>query len=485
MTLSKLKTACTIMLIALVTGCAQPYPNVEPDFEANWQSTEHQAQVYLIPSAPEAFARRIELVRQAQHSIDMTYFSWENDTLGLMLLNELKHAADRDVAVRLTLDDLLVFNDKWLAELDSHPNIEIRLFNPFESRKAGWIGRAFNFSTHQKQLDNRLHEKYFNVDHQSMILGGRNIGDDYFGYSESANFFDMDVLFKGDVIAAFDRNYQALWNSEHVVPIQERIKIKEKEQYQAFTKALNKGEKNKALITSEVERHIENLNQPSFIAASVTPVFDSLEKLNDNKPYFRQRIEHLMKQKVPSRSEAVISTPYVVPSDQQFVFINALTEQQTQVTLITNSSASNDSGFIPAYYEQHRQTLLDKGVYILEYKADAINDDHYFHVDTYYHNKTVILDERVTYIGSSNFDPRSDFLNIEFGVLIESEEFAEQVIHYLTHQKEELFWTVSREQSGETIWASGEKKHAKNPDYSSWNKLPDWLFRKMNGEFEL
>ncbi|MFA0484563.1 phospholipase D family protein [Vibrio sp. 10N.222.55.B11] len=485
MTLSKLKTACTIMLIALVTGCAQPYPDVEPDFEANWQSTEHQAEVYLIPSAPEAFARRIDLVRQAKHSIDMTYFSWENDTLGLMLLNELKHAADRDVAVRLTLDDLLVFNDKWLAELDSHANIEIRLFNPFESRKAGWIGRAFNFSTHQKQLDNRLHEKYFNVDHHSMILGGRNIGDDYFGYSESANFFDMDVLFKGDVIAAFDRNYQALWNSEHVVPIQERIKIKEKEQYQAFTKALNKGEKNQALITSEVERQIKSLNQPKFISASVTPVFDSLEKLNDNKPYFRQRIEHLMKQKVPTPSKVIISTPYMVPSDNKFVFVDALRESEAEVTLLTNSSASNDSGFVPAYYEKHRETLLDKGVSIYEYKSQAINDEHYFHVDTYYHNKTVILDERVTYIGSSNFDPRSDFLNVEFGVLVDSEEFAKQVTHYLTRQKEELFWAVSREQSGDTIWASEEQIHTKNPNYSSWNKVPDWLFRKMNGEFEL
>ncbi|MEZ8025192.1 phospholipase D family protein [Vibrio sp. 1F255] len=485
MTLSKLKTACTIMLIALVTGCAQPYPDVEPDFEANWQSTEHQAEVYLIPSAPEAFARRIDLVRQAKHSIDMTYFSWENDTLGLMLLNELKHAADRDVAVRLTLDDLLVFNDKWLAELDSHANIEIRLFNPFESRKASWIGRALNFSTHQKQLDNRLHEKYFNVDHQSMILGGRNIGDDYFGYSESANFFDMDVLFKGYVIAAFDRNYQALWNSEHVVPIQERIKIKEKEQYQAFTKALNKGEKNQALITSEVERQIKSLNQPKFISASVTPVFDSLEKLNDNKPYFRQRIEHLMKQKVPTPSKVIISTPYMVPSDNKFVFVDALRESEAEVTLLTNSSASNDSGFVPAYYEKHRETLLDKGVSIYEYKSQAINDDHYFHVDTYYHNKTVILDERVTYIGSSNFDPRSDFLNVEFGVLVDSEEFAKQVTHYLTRQKEELFWAVSREQSGDTIWASEEQIHTKNPNYSSWNKVPDWLFRKMNGEFEL
>lgn len=485
MTLSKLKTACTIMLIASVTGCAQPYPDVEPDFEANWQSTEHQAEVYLIPSAPEAFARRIDLVRQAQHSVDMTYFSWENDTLGLMLLNELKHAADRDVAVRLTLDDLLVFNDKWLAELDSHPNIEIRLFNPFESRKAGWIGRAFNFSTHQKQLDNRLHEKYFNVDHQSMILGGRNIGNDYFGYSENANFFDMDVLFRGTVIASFDRNYQALWESEYVVPIQERIKIKEKEQYQAFTKALYKDEKNKALITSEVERQIENLNQPKFISASVTPVFDSLEKLNDNKPYFRQRTEHLMKQKVATPTKAIISTPYMVPSDNQFVFVDALRENQAEVTLLTNSSASNDSGFVPAYYEKHRETLLDKGVSIYEYKSQAINDDHYFHVDTYYHNKTVILDDRFTYIGSSNFDPRSDFLNVEFGVLIDNEEFAKQVTHNLTRQKDELFWEVSRAQSGETTWVSGEQKQTKNPDYSSWNTLPDWLFRKINGEFEL
>ncbi|MFA0668815.1 phospholipase D family protein [Vibrio splendidus] len=473
MTLSKLKTACTIMLIALLAGCAQPYPDVEPDFEANWQSTEHQAEVYLIPSAPEAFARRIDLVRQAKHSIDMTYFSWENDTLGLMLLNELKQAADRDVAVRLTLDDLLVFNDKWLAELDSHPNIEIRLFNPFESRKAGWIGRAFNFSTHQKQLDNRLHEKYFNVDHQSMILGGRNIGNDYFGYSENANFFDMDVLFRGTVIASFGRNYQALWESEYVVPIQERIQIQEIDQYQTFTKALNKGEKNTALITSEVERQVKSLNQPKFISASVTPVFDSLEKLNDNKPYFRQRTEHLMKQKVATPTKAIISTPYMVPSDNQFVFVDALRENQAEVTLLTNSSASNDSGFVPAYYEKHRETLLDKGVSIYEYKSQAINDDHYFHVDTYYHNKTVILDDRFTYIGSSNFDPRSDFLNVEFGVLIDNEEFAKQVTHNLTRQKDELFWEVSRAQSGETTWVSGEQKQTKNPDYSSWNTLPD------------
>ncbi|MGR5391958.1 phospholipase D family protein [Vibrio crassostreae] len=468
---------------ALLVGCAQPYPEVEPDFEANWQTTQHQADVYLIPTAPEAFARRVELVRNAQQSIDMTYFSWESDTLGLMLLNELKHAADRGVQVRLTLDDLLVFNEKWLADLSDHDNIQIRLFNPFDSRKSGWIGRAVNFSTHQQRLDNRLHEKYFNVDHQWMILGGRNIGNDYFGYSRKANFFDMDVLFKGSIIQAFDQNYQQLWNSKHVTPIENIVKVNPN--YSAFAKAVNKGEIDKDIILAEVEKQVKQLTSPNFITAQVTPVFDSLKKLENNKPYFRKRVERQVWQQITTANKAVISTPYVVPGNNGFSFIDTLMKQKTDVTLMTNSSASNDSGFIPAYYEEHRQTLLDKGVNILEYKNQAKNDDHYFHADTYYHNKTVILDDQLTYIGSSNFDPRSDFLNVEFGVLIHSEAFAEHVMHYLTRQEDELFWRVSRNEQGQTQWQSMDQTHTKNPNYGGWHKMPNWIFKRLNGEFEL
>ncbi|MGR5002073.1 phospholipase D family protein [Vibrio celticus] len=468
---------------ALLVGCAQPYPQVEPDFEAKWQTTQHQADVYLISTAPEAFARRVELVRNAQQSIDMTYFSWENDTLGLMLLNELKQAANRGVQVRLTLDDLLVFNEKWLADLSAHDNIQIRLFNPFDSRRSGWIGRAVNFSTHQQRLDNRLHEKYFNVDHQWMILGGRNIGNDYFGYSRKANFFDMDVLFKGGIIQAFDQNYQQLWDSEHVTPIENIVKVSPN--YSAFAKAVNKGEKDKNIILAEIEKQVKQLTNPNFITAQITPVFDSLNKLENNKPYFRKRAEHQVWQQIATSSKAVISTPYVVPSDGEFAFIDTLMEQKADITLMTNSSASNDSGFVPAYYEDHRQTLLDKGVHILEYKNQAKNDDHYFHADTYYHNKTVILDDRLTYIGSSNFDPRSDFLNVEFGVLIQSEDFAKHVIHYLTRQQNELFWRVSRDQQGHTQWQSMNETHTKNPNYGGWHKAPNWIFKKLNGEFEL
>ncbi|MDG2713988.1 phospholipase, partial [Vibrio parahaemolyticus] len=183
-----------------------------------------------------------------------------------------------------------------------------------------------------------------------------------------------------------DQNYQQLWDSEHVTPIENIVNVTPN--YSAFTKALNKGEKDKSIILAEVEKQVKQLVSPDFIATQVTPVFDSLDKLENNKPYFRKRAEHQVWQQIATASKAVISTPYVVPSDGEFTFIDTLMEQKADITLMTNSSASNDSGFIPAYYEEHRQTLLDKGVHILEYKNQAKNDDHYFHADTYYHNKT-------------------------------------------------------------------------------------------------
>ncbi|MGC9461974.1 phospholipase D-like domain-containing protein, partial [Vibrio genomosp. F10] len=301
--------------------------------------------------------------------------------------------------------------------------------------------------------------------------------------SRKANFFDMDVLFKGSIIQAFDQNYQQLWNSKHVTPIENIVKVNPN--YSAFAKAVNKGEKDKNIILAEVEKQVKQLTSPDLITAQVTPVFDSLNKLANNKPYFRKRAEHQVWQQLATANKAVISTPYVVPSDGKFAFIDTLMEQKADITLMTNSSASNDSGFIPAYYEEHRQTLLDKGVHILEYKNQAKNDDHYFHSDTYYHNKTVILDDRLTYIGSSNFDPRSDFLNVELGVLIQSEAFAEHVMHYLTRQQDELFWQVSRDGQGQTQWQSMNETHTKNPNYGGWHKAPNWIFKQLNGEFEL
>ncbi|WP_153912351.1 phospholipase D family protein [Shewanella sp. TC10] len=474
---------CSVLLL---TGCATPNPTVPEGFEENFKKRDYQAKAYIIPAANEAFARRIELARQATTSIDMTYFSWNGDTLGLTLLHEVRQAAERGVKVRLTLDDLLVFNEKWLADIDKHPNIQIKIFNPFNSRKMGWAGRVFDFQIHQDTLDNRLHEKYFNVDHQQMILGGRNIGDEYFGYSKTANFYDLDVLFSGDVIAPFATNYEQQWQSKHVVPIAELIKVKKDiNDIRYFTKAFNKASKKHGEIITDIEHTISTMPQPEWIDVTVSPVFDSLEKMDNRLPYFRQRAEIAIQDELNNAKTATISTPYIVPTNGEFSVISKLTEQGTAVQLVTNSSASNDSLFIPAYYEEHRKTLLDMGVEIYEYKDTAKNDDHYYHGDTYYHNKTLILDNRLSYVGSSNFDPRSDFLNVEFGLFVHSEAFAEKLNHYLFAQQSTLYWHVSKNAEGEIEWQSQQEVLKSNPNYGSWHKLPDWLFKKMDGESEL
>ncbi|MCL1065783.1 phospholipase D family protein [Shewanella olleyana] len=479
-------TLCFSILSALfLTGCATPNPIVNKDFESDYQTQTYQAEAYLITSAPEAFARRIALVRQAKQSIDMTYFSWNGDTLGLTLLNELKQAADRGVQVRLTLDDLLVFNDKWLADIDNLSNIQIRIFNPFNSRKSGWAGRAADFSLHQQTLDHRLHEKYFNVDHQRMILGGRNIGDEYFGYSKTANFYDLDVMFSGEVIKPFADNYERLWASEHLVPVSSLIHIKQSDGISHFTKAFKKAKKQHPETVANVEQTLSSLPTEKFTTVMVSPVFDSLNKLDDRLPYFRSRSEAVLKQEIAAAKNVTISTPYIIPTHGKFNVINQLTQQGTNVRLVTNSSASNDSTFLPAYYEEHRKTLLDMGVDIYEYKDSARNEDHYYHGDTYYHNKTMILDDKISYVGSSNFDPRSDFLNVEFGLFVHSEAFAQQINEYLFKEKNSLYWHVTQSENGEIQWQSGQEVQLSSPNYGSWHHLPDWIFKKMNGESEL
>ncbi|WP_051412991.1 phospholipase D-like domain-containing protein [Shewanella colwelliana] len=484
--LSRQLMALLLCLYSLVlTGCAGSYPEVEPGFESNWQAQPHQAQVYLIPSASEALARRIEAIRQAQQSIDITYFSWNKDLSGLMLLNELKLAADRGVQVHIVLDDLLVFNETWLAELGQHEKMEIRIFNPFNSRKTGWLGRSIDFERHRAQLDNRLHEKYFNVDGQLMILGGRNIGDDYFGYSQDANFFDLDVVFKGDIIQAFMDNYQQLWNSDLLTPVTALIKTKEAGTYRQFNQALERAQTKHSQVAEAIASSLTSLSAMSFIDAEVTPIFDSLDKVKDNKPYFRTRVERLMEEPINNANKAVISSPYLIPGQSKYKIIETLTQHNAAVTLITNSSASNDSAFVPAYFEQYRPELLEMGVELYEFKDNAINDDHLYHGATYYHNKTFIFDDKLSYIGSSNFDPRSNFLNIEFGVVIDSPAFAAKLTDYLLGKKEQLFWHVSLAEDGTISWRSGEESHDASPNYGGWHKLPDWIIRQLDGEFEL
>lgn len=478
-----IKGILCLLLLGLLAGCASPYPQVSDDFEKNWTPKSYAAQVYLIPDASQALAHRVALIQQATDYIEMTYFSWDKDSVGLTLLDEIKNAADRGVAVRLVLDDLLVFNEQWLAQLAQHDKIDIRIFNPFHSRNIGWLGRAADFQRHHQRRDHRMHEKYFNVDGKTMILGGRNIGEAYFGYSQHGNFFDLDAMFQGDVIAPFEQHYRTLWTSDAVTPISTLIASDPSDQFEAFNHELDHSQSEREDVVAHLDHTLRALPAVEYVSAVVTPIFDSLAKQENSLPYLRTRLESTLSPALEGADNVVISSPYLIPNSGHFDAITALAQNGVALTVVTNSMASNDSGFVPAYYQTRRDTLLDMDVQLFELKRHAQSHDHFIDGQTYYHNKALIIDKQVSFIGSSNFDPRSDFLNFELGVVIESAAFAKQLHEYLLDDHT-LYWQVAKK-DGQLFWTDEETTQDSDPEYGTWHTLPNWILRQMKVGYEL
>jgi len=478
--------ALGVLLLALASvACSSAPPSPPADFEQSWQSQSSASQVYLIASAPEALARRIQAIRQAQHYIQLEYFSWNNDLSGATVYKELLDAANRGVKVQLILDDLLEFENHWLLELAEHDNIRIRIFNPFEARKMGWFTRAFNFQANKQRLNHRLHEKYFNVDGKLMIIGGRNIGDNYFGYDEAANFFDLDIMLMGPSIAEFEANFRTLWLSEHVKAVWRVIKVKSQPQQAGFLANYAELVEQRPDMAKHIEQQVADLTAPNYVAAIVTPVFDSLNKLQDSQPYFTSRLEMQLEQRLKKGTKVLFSSPYLVPSEKQFAGFKAMSDKGVQLSFITNSSASNDSPFVSAYYSEHRAELLRLSEQLLEYTHDAHHQDYYTQVATHYHNKAFIVDQTLSYIGSSNFDPRSLFLNMELGLLVESQDFAQQLEHYLLAEKQQRYWRVKLDEQQQLVWRKGEQIMQLNPEQSGFKRFSEKIFRLLGIKHDL
>lgn len=172
--------------------------------------------VYALANAREAFAARMLLAQTAQRTLDVQYYIWRQDMSGTLLFDALLRAADRGVRVRLLLDDINTTGlDKTLAMLDSHPNMEVRLFNPFTTRRHRWLGYLTDFS----RLNRRMHNKSFTADNQVTIVGGRNVGDEYFDATTSVAFVDLDVMAIGPVVLDVSSNFNRYWASDSVVPV--------------------------------------------------------------------------------------------------------------------------------------------------------------------------------------------------------------------------------------------------------------------------
>jgi putative cardiolipin synthase len=388
---------------------------------------------YLLSNGLDAFVARAVLAHLAERSIDVQYYLYHDDLVGRLFTDQLLKAADRGVRVRLLVDDMdLGGRDLGAVVMDSHPNIDVRIFNPF-SRKAGRVSQLI---TRMGDVTRRMHNKSFTVDNRATILGGRNIGNEYFAADPDLAFADLDVMAIGPVAQSVSSAFDRYWNSDVVYPAtalrgrpataaeieQLRRQLDEFVLQQADSTYLEN------LQNSDLAQKIRN-GQITYAWGDAQLVYDQPDKIL----YDTEKTEyHLAPQLKPYfeqvTGELTILSPYFVPGKSGTAFLTQLAARGVRVRILTNSLASNDVGIVHSGYAKYRKALLRGGVQLYEMNKKITHDERKDNKGTggsskaSLHAKSFIFDRRQIFIGSLNLDPRAVVHNTEIGVVIQSPE---------------------------------------------------------------
>jgi cardiolipin synthase C len=464
--------------------------------------------LYPLDDGHEAFAARMALIRAAEHSLDVQYYIWRNDTSGQLLFHELVLAAQRGVHVRLLLDDNnTVGLDKVLTALNQEPNIEIRLFNPFMHRH--W--RALSYITDFARLNRRMHNKSITADNQVTILGGRNIGDEYFDMGKGTLFVDLDILTIGPIVNQVSDNFDRYWNSASAYNFSSIVHRRNK--LQASMPVF----KRRSFNHLRADSYGNAYNRDNFINhlldgslnyqwAHLILVSDNPNKaLPKNKSNTNQSADSLLvapdtaqlpvikyekasltlnalaASVVEPQKDLLIITPYFVPTQTGLEYLYKLREEGVKIRILTNSLAATDVPAVHSGYVHYRTPLLKEGVEIYELKNQGFLKgprDRAFtgNSESSLHAKTFTIDGQQLYIGSLNFDPRSARLNTEMGVVIQSPEMAQFMNQAINEALPDVTYQVKLSAQGKLEWLkTNDKNQTKvyhhEPDTNLWQRI--------------
>jgi len=496
------------LLALLVSGCATidyDYPRQESFFLPDTSDTyfaklvepevaKHppdQSGFYPMNDGVDALTARLLLAQKAEKSIDVQYYLIKNDIVGRVFIYNLLQAADRGVRVRLLVDDMFTSGyDVGLAALHSHPNFEIRIYNPFHR---GTAGRAQSAVTGFGRINRRMHNKSFTVDNQVTIIGGRNIADEYFGVREDAKFGDLDVMGMGSVVQEVSSMFDTYWNHETALPVP--AFVKELDDPQA---ALNELRERLALSAAEVRdsKYAEavRVHYAQYLApgnnlfewAPYELVVDSPDKGIKAKAKDADSITTPLIQSIRSAErELLIISPYFVPLKSGIEGLAALEKRGVEVTVITNSLAANNQFTVHGGYAPSRKPLLEAGVKIYEMRPDAdVAGTEFVNASgakATLHTKAFVVDDREVFIGSFNFDPRSADLNTELGVIVRDPELALVYAVLVDEALRQQTFEVFLNEDGKLRWRSfhnGEETiYDKEPETTWGQRFSAWLAR--------
>ncbi|MGD2171176.1 MAG: phospholipase D family protein [Gammaproteobacteria bacterium] len=448
----------------------------------------------------DAFVARAVLAETAERSLDVQYYLYHDDLVGDLFTAILWQAAERGVRVRLLVDDMdLDGRDRGVIALDSHPNIEIRIFNPFDRD----FSRLPQFVTGLGSVTRRMHNKSFTVDNVAAILGGRNIGDEYFDADPALKFADLDVVAIGEVVGEVSDAFDRYWNSAIVYPATtiineelDKAEIQDREKrLLTFMEEIRDSEYVQALRNSGLAQRIRT-EGPTYYWGEADLVIDDPEKITSPR---EANDLHLMTQLAPHfesiRRELLIVSPYFVPGREGVEFLTGLVDRGVRVRILTNSLASNDVAAVHAGYARYRKSLLRGGVEIFELDRALTREQRKEKKSpggsskASLHAKTFVLDREKVFVGSLNLDPRSFYENTEIGLVIEQHELASQMAENFDRDIEKIAFRVELKSDGELFWHGYEDGKAVTfdvePHTSFWRRLGVGLLRLLPIESQL
>ena len=437
--------------------------------------------------AREAFIVRLALADLAERSLDMQYYVWDGDATGRIIVDRVMKAADRGVRVRLLVDDpYYKASDPVKAALDAHPNVEIRLFNPATNRRWSRLDFIVDF----RRFNRRMHNKLMVADNAAAIVGGRNIGDEYYGVNTIANFRDLDVLAVGPVVRDLSGVFDRYWNSASTVPIATIVE--------------------RAYGAADLDAILTRLRQEIAAADYPYPIDQDLDELAAHGAELRDNLVWAHGQVIADDPEAIASgkeaddvlvfirarvaelkeellaeAPYFVLPARAQATVKALHERNVRVRVLTNSLASNNQLAAHSGYAKTRRRLLENGMELYELRpdTDAFRSGWSLHsgrARAALHTKAMVFDRKAVFIGSFNLDPRSAVINTEAGLYIESPELAKRLTAYMaTGVVPANSYRVRLDPNGKIVWETDEGRPKGSLPGRARNRLPPALRRRL------
>ncbi len=463
----------------------------------------------LLPLGTFSLDTRVQLARRAEVSLDIQYYHIENDETGRWLLRAVRDAALRGVRVRLLIDDLYTGGQDWLfLALAAHPNVEVRLFNPFCCAREQGQGARFLASLGEiTRVNHRMHNKMLVADGAMAIIGGRNVANEYYLRGMGENFIDVDAFVVGNVLPAIQALFDRYWNSRAVYPLKviTRSAMSDAELRARFE--LETGPAKTPVPEPLASNDILGYGPlaDDFDAGQLGLHWGSAYVFADHpdKPFDGKAGGELEETSVTynvleaialAKTEVLGSSPYFVPGKKGMEFLRKIRGRGVKFTILTNSLGSTDEPIVHTGYSRYREDMLKMGVDLYEISSSRLkgNQRPFLFGSSLgrLHAKLFVMDRKISFVGSMNLDPRSATINTEFGAVIDSPEIAKELARIIDIDRLQSAYRVRlNPTTAQLEWLSFDNDNEMTldtePDTSFWQRFKSWLFSAFVPEEQL